>query len=117
MFCGLSPKLVWTLIVYAGTGTLLTTFVFGRPLVALNFFQLRQFTDFRYSSIRVRENAESIAFYYRGEDKERNHAQSPFSDVIFNTKRLVNWQFFLNSFQSLYTSVSCTLPASLCAVG
>lgn len=110
----LSQTLVWTLVIYATVGTLLTTFVFGRPLVALNFFQLRNEADFRYSLIRVRENAESIAFY-RGEDKERGYAEGRFSDVLSNTKRLVNWQFFLNSFQSLYTSASYVLPAIILA--
>ncbi len=110
----LSPTLVWTLILYATFGTLLTTLVFGRPLVALNFFQLRNEADFRFSLIRVRENAESIAFY-RGEDKERGYVQNRFSQVLANTKRLVNWQFFLNSFQSLYTSASYVLPAIILA--
>lgn len=110
----LSHTLVWTLVLYATVGTLLTTFVFGRPLVALNFFQLRNEADFRFSLIRVRENAESIAFY-RGEEREREFVQRRFSDVIQNTKRLVNWQFFLNSFQSLYTSASYVLPAIILA--
>ena len=110
----LSPTLVWTLILYATFGTLLTTLVFGRPLVALNFFQLRNEADFRFSLIRVRENAESIAFY-RGEDKERGYVQGRLTQVLSNTKRLVHWQFFLNSFQSLYTSASYVLPAIILA--
>ena len=63
----ISHGLVYFLLVYATIGTLVTTMVFGRPLVALNFFQLRREADFRYSLVRVRENAESIAFY-RGEE-------------------------------------------------
>lgn len=110
----LSSTLVFTLVIYAGIGTFLTTFVFRHPLVALNFFQLRYEADFRFSLIRVRENAESIAFY-RGEPKEQAYAHSRFSDAIANTKRLVNWQFFLNSFQSLYTSASYVLPAVILA--
>ncbi len=110
----LSHTLVWTLVVYASVGTLLTTLVFGRPLVALNFFQLRNEADFRFSLIRVRENAESIAFY-QGEDKEREYSQTKFNEVVSNTKRLVNWQFFLNSFQSLYTSATYVIPAIILA--
>ena len=110
----LSSTLVWTLVIYATAGTLFTTFVFGRPLVALNFFQLRNEADFRFSLIRVRENAESIAFY-RGEDKERGYVQNRFDSAVANTKRLVNWQFFLNSFQSVYTSASYVLPAIILA--
>ncbi len=110
----LSQTLVWTLLVYAFVGTFLTTFVFGRPLVALNFFQLRNEADFRFSLIRVRENAESIAFY-RGEKKEQSYVKDRLVDVLSNTRRLVNWQFFLNSFQSLYTSASYVLPAIILA--
>lgn len=110
----LSQTLVWTLIAYAVVGTVLTTVVFGRPLVALNFFQLRNEADFRFSLIRVRENAESIAFY-QGEEKERGYVQGKFAEVLSNTKRLVNWQFFLNSFQSLFTSASYVLPAIILA--
>lgn len=110
----LSSTLVWTLVLYATIGTLFTTLVFGRPLVALNSFQLRNEADFRFSLIRVRENAESIAFY-RGEAKEQGYVQGRFGEVLSNTKRLVNWQFFLNSFQSLYTSASYVLPAIILA--
>ncbi len=110
----LSTTLVWTLIVYATIGTLLTTFIFGRPLVALNFFQLRNEADFRFSLIRVRENAESIAFY-GGEGKEHRFVDSKFNEVISNTRRLIGWQFFLNSFQSLFTSATFVIPAIILA--
>ena len=110
----LSPTLVWTLIIYAGLGTLITTFVFGRPLVALNYFQLKNEADFRFSLIRVREHAEAIAFY-RGEDKEKRNVLGRLDDVTNNYRRLINWQFFLNSFQSVYTSATLVLPAMILA--
>ncbi len=47
----ISKPLVLFLVVYALIGTLLTTFLFGRPLVGLNFFQLRNEADFRFSLI------------------------------------------------------------------
>lgn len=110
----LSPTLVWTLIIYAGLGTLITTFVFGRPLVALNYFQLKNEADFRFSLIRVREHAEAIAFY-RGEDKEKRNVLGRLDEVTSNYRRLINWQFFLNSFQSVYTSATLVLPAMILA--
>ena len=65
-FCGvlwtISKMLVLFLMVYATLGTLIASLVFGRSLVALNLFQLRREADFRFSLVRVRENAESIAF-------------------------------------------------------
>ncbi len=41
-----------------------------QSLVRLNFNQEAREADFRYNLVRVRENAESVAFY-RGEDDER----------------------------------------------
>ncbi len=82
--------------------------------MALNFFQLRNEADFRFSLIRVRENAESIAFY-GGEGKEHRFVDSKFNEVISNTRRLIGWQFFLNSFQSLFTSATFVIPAIILA--
>ena len=65
----ISRNLVYFLVIYAIAGTLITMFVFGKPLIGLNFLQLRREADFRFSLVRVRENAESIAFY-RGERQE-----------------------------------------------
>lgn len=41
----------------------------AQGLVGLNFMQEKREADFRYALVRVRENAESIAFY-KGEDSE-----------------------------------------------
>lgn len=42
-----------------------------QSLVGLNFQQEKREADFRYGLVRLRENAESIAFY-GGEKKEEN---------------------------------------------
>ena len=110
----ISHSLVWFLLVYALAGTMLTTVVFGRPLVGLNFFQLRNEADFRFSLIRVRENAESIAFY-RGEERESRYALDRFDDVVGNSRRLINWQFFLNIFQFAYSSSTLIIPGIILA--
>jgi ABC-type uncharacterized transport system fused permease/ATPase subunit len=54
--------LVWTALFYAGVGTWLTAKI-GRPLVPLNVARQRFEADFRFSLVRFRENAESIALY------------------------------------------------------
>src|SRR6202011_69909 len=54
--------LVWAALLYAGAGTWLTIKI-GRPLVPLNFDQQRFEADFRFSLVRLRENAESVALY------------------------------------------------------
>ena len=54
--------MVWVAVAYAALGTWLTHRV-GHKLVALNFSQQRREADFRFSMMRMRENAESVAFY------------------------------------------------------
>ncbi len=110
----ISKGLVVFLLIYATVGTLITTLVFGRPLVALNFFQLRREADFRFSLVRVRENAESIAFY-RGEEPESQYVRNRFSDVFSNYNRLINWQLFLNLFQYAYTTATLIIPGIILA--
>ncbi len=102
------------LIVYATVGTLVASLVFGRRLVALNFFQLKREADFRFSLVRVRENAESIAFY-RGEVPESLNIKRRFADVFENYNRIINWQWFLNLFQYSYSSVTLILPGIILA--
>lgn len=105
----ISRTLVLFLVVYASVGTLVASFVFGRSLVALNFFQLKREADFRFSLVRVRENAESIAFY-RGEASESRNIKQRFGDVFQNYNKIINWQWFLNLFQYSYSSVTLILP-------
>ncbi len=54
--------LVWTALFHAGVGTGLTVKI-GRPLVPLNVARQRFEADFRFSLVRFRENAESVALY------------------------------------------------------
>ena len=110
----ISKTLVVILLIYATVGTLITALVFGRPLVALNFFQLRREADFRFSLVRVRENAESIAFY-RGEEPESQYVAHRFNDVFENYSRLINWQLFLNLFQYACTTATLIIPGIILA--
>ena len=110
----ISRTLVLFLVVYATIGTLVASLVFGRTLVALNFFQLKREADFRFSLVRVRENAESIAFY-RGEEPESRNIKQRFGDVFQNYNKIINWQWFLNLFQYSYSSVTLILPGIILA--
>ena len=71
----ISHTLVAFLAVYALLGTVGALYLFGAPLIRLNFWQLRREADFRFGLMRLRENAESIAFY-RGEPQTRWHSCS-----------------------------------------
>ena len=117
-FCGvlwsISHVLVYFIVVYAVVGTVVTTSVFGRPLVGLNYFQLRREADLRFSLVRVRENAESIAFY-RGEEQESAIVKDRFNETYLNFNKLVNWQFFLNNFQYAYITATTVIPGAILA--
>jgi putative ATP-binding cassette transporter len=110
----ISKTLVMFLGLYAILGTLVTFGVFGKPLIALNFQQLRREADFRFSLIRIRENAEAIAFY-RGEASEASHVKQRFSEVFGNYKKLIRRTLGLNLFQYGYSFVTLIFPCIIIA--
>lgn len=112
----ISPMLVWFLVLYALIGTLLTVGVFGKPLVRLNFEQLKKEADFRFSLVRVREHAEAIAFY-RGETREAEQVNHRFMAAFENFKRLIFWELNLNVITNAYEFLPFILPAIVVAPG
>ncbi|NJR62432.1 MAG: ABC transporter ATP-binding protein/permease [Cyanobacteria bacterium CRU_2_1] len=106
----ISKLLMIFLILYAIIGTLVTTLVFGRILVGINARQLQREADFRFSLVRVRENAEAIAFY-RGEAQESEQVWQRFLSAFRNFNRLIRWQLGLNFFQNGYQYFTFLLPA------
>ncbi|WP_457421254.1 ABC transporter ATP-binding protein/permease [Roseateles sp. P5_E7] len=106
---GLSKMLVGFLIVYALVGTALSMLIFGRPLIRLNFWQLKREADFRFRLMRLRENAESIAFY-RGEKQERHQLDQRLRATLLNTKKMIRAQFMLNLFQRSFSQLSLLVP-------
>ena len=74
--------LVWCALLYAVFGTI-GTHLIGRRLVGLNYDQQRFEADFRYSLVRLRENAEGVALY-RGEAGEAVIFRSRFGQVVAN---------------------------------
>lgn len=110
----ISHLLVGVLVVYALIGTGAALYAFGNPLIHLNFWQLRREADFRYSLMRVRENAESIAFY-RGEAQERAHIDSKLHRVIQNYDKLIKKQRSLNLYQRTFSQLTLVLPVAILA--
>jgi vitamin B12/bleomycin/antimicrobial peptide transport system ATP-binding/permease protein len=111
---GISKPLVFFLVLYALIGTLVTTVIFGKPLVRLNFEQLKKEANLRFSLVRIRENAEAIAFY-RGEERESNQVGQRFLDVFENVKRLLVWELNLNIVTNAYEFIPFILPALVVA--
>ena len=111
----ISPKLVFFLIIYALFGTLVTTGFFGKVLIKLNFEQLKKEANFRFGLIRIRENAESIAFY-RGEDQEKHQIINLFNYVFNNFNLLILWQeLYLGLFVNSYEFITYIIPAIIVA--
>ncbi|MCX5899441.1 MAG: ABC transporter transmembrane domain-containing protein, partial [Proteobacteria bacterium] len=96
----ISVTLVGVLVVYAVAGTGLSILI-GRRLVGLNYHQYQKEADFRYSLVRVRDNAESIAFY-RGEKREQRDLVGRLGAAVKNMLVIIGWNrnlgFFVNSY-------------------
>jgi putative ATP-binding cassette transporter len=110
----ISKALVFFLVIYAVAGTAITLLVFGKVLIGLNFYQLRREADFRFSLVRIRENAEAIAFY-RGEAQESWQIGQYFNAAFANFNKLIRAQLNLNLFQYSYSFMTIILPYSIIA--
>jgi vitamin B12/bleomycin/antimicrobial peptide transport system ATP-binding/permease protein len=113
---GISQPLVLFLILYALIGTLTTVGIFGKPLTRLNFDQIKKEANFRFGLVRVRENAEAIAFY-QGEQYESGLIKGRFNEVFDNFKQLIFWELNLNILTNAYEFIPFILPAIVVAPG
>jgi len=100
--------LVWAALLYAGIGTWLTVKI-GRPLVPLNFARQRFEADFRFSLMRLGENAESVALY-GGEPVELGVFHERFRSVFENFRQIMKRQRRLSCFTLGYTQVAVIFP-------
>lgn len=107
------PKLFVVLILYSSMGTLIALLL-GKRLINLNFLQLQKEADFRYSLTRVRENAESIAFY-KGEQREKFEATRRFGSAVDNLVDVLIWSRNLAFFTTTYSHIIGILPLSIIA--
>jgi vitamin B12/bleomycin/antimicrobial peptide transport system ATP-binding/permease protein len=110
----ISRPLVLFLVGYAALGTGVTMGVFGKRLIELNVQQLRREADFRFGMVRVRENAEAIAFY-RGETREVSTLWSRFGEVFGNYRELIRQTLKLSLFQRGYGLLALALPTVVVA--
>ena len=88
----ISGFLVWIAILYAVPATWIAHLI-GRPLIGINFRLQKTEANFRFSLVRLRENAEGVALY-RGEPRERENFLRRFADIV-----LVWWEKMLKQKQ------------------
>ncbi|KAL3909904.1 MAG: hypothetical protein SGILL_007904 [Bacillariaceae sp.] len=107
------PQLFIAIVAYALFGTVTTTWL-GKDLVRLNYDQLSKEANFRYSLVRWRENAESIAFY-AGEDLEGKAIGERLKFVIENGRDIIDSQRNLEFFTNGYRFMIQLLPVTVVA--
>ena len=100
--------MLWASLIYSVIGTYITHIV-GRKLVKINFIQQKYEADFRFSMIRLRESAESVAFY-RGEAQEGSVFKQRFKMLLDNFWKLVNKQKQLVFLNSGYSQIAIIFP-------
>eukprot|EP00588_Corethron_pennatum_P010986 CAMPEP_0194268442 /NCGR_PEP_ID=MMETSP0169-20130528/2765_1 /TAXON_ID=218684 /ORGANISM="Corethron pennatum, Strain L29A3" /LENGTH=740 /DNA_ID=CAMNT_0039009677 /DNA_START=48 /DNA_END=2270 /DNA_ORIENTATION=- len=107
------PKLFYAILLYASFGTFVT-YCIGKALVRLNFISLKREADFRYSLVRFRENAESIAFY-GGESIESREVSRRLNDLVTNKKDIIVKDRNLETFTTGYQYLVQVLPIMVVA--
>ncbi|QNH79538.1 ABC transporter ATP-binding protein/permease [Pseudomonas protegens] len=98
----------WCALVYAAVGSWLTHLI-GRRLIGLNNQQQRFEADLRFSMVRVRENAESIALY-DGEKNENQRLSSRFGKVWHNFWDIMKVSKRLTFFTAGYGQIAIIFP-------
>ena len=109
----ISGSLVTVLFLYAVLGTGVSILI-GRRLVGLSFHQYQKEANFRYGLVRVRDNAESIAFY-RGEKREHLDLVKRLSAAVVNAFTIISWNRNLGFFTNSYNYAALVLPVLIVA--
>jgi len=95
-------------LIYAVAGTWLTHWI-GYPLIRLSFDQQRYEADFRFSMVRLRENAENVAFY-GGEAREFDTFQTRFARIVSNWWGIIRRRKKLTWFTTGYSQLAIIFP-------
>ncbi|OPB34058.1 ABC transporter ATP-binding protein/permease [Pseudomonas fluorescens] len=98
----------WCALLYAAVGSWLTHLI-GRRLIGLSNQQQRFEADLRFSMVRVRENAESIALY-NGEPNERQRLSTRFGKVWQNFWDIMKVSKRLTFFTAGYSQIAIIFP-------
>ncbi len=116
-FIGILWSISWTLVaavlLYAMIGSF-SAYYLGKPLIGLNFQQLRLEADYRYKLVNIRDNAESIAFY-GGEGIEKTRTRQRLKRALKNLTAIIFRNLKLNFFTTNYNYILQILPIVIVA--
>lgn len=105
--------LVWAALLYSAAGTWVTHRV-GHRLMGLNFVQQRYEADFRFGMVRLRDTAESVAFY-DGAKEEEGYLLRRFRLVLGNMAEIIRKQKQLSWLTNCYGQVAIIFPFAVAA--
>lgn len=100
--------MVWFALAYAVLGSLIAHAV-GRPLIGLSFQQEQYEANFRFTLVRLRENAEPVALY-RGERTEQAGLSARFERIRANWNQLMIYTRRLTFVNSGYGQFAIIFP-------
>ena len=114
MLWSISSYLVLLLFVYAAVTTAATFGIFGEKMVSLLSIQRKREADFRFSLVRVRENAEAIALY-QGEGQEKSQVQRLYGKLFANGSEVIRWSLRMNFVYYANSFLTIVLPTLIIA--
>jgi putative ATP-binding cassette transporter len=100
--------MLWVAVIFALAGTWLLEKI-GHPLVRVDYYQQRYEAHFRYLMMRVRENAEQIAFYSGG-NTEFVRLTAAFAAIRENWRYVIKYTKRITLYHEGYIEMGVYLP-------
>lgn len=100
--------MLWAAVLYALAGSLLLEKI-GKPMVTVDYRQQQREAHFRFLMVRLRENAEQVAFY-AGAGEERRRLASAFLAIRLNWREVMRYTKRVTFLKEAYIEVGAFIP-------
>lgn len=107
----ISHGIVFFVFVFVILATAIAMWI-GHPLIHHNYENEKRNGDYRYALIRIRDHAESVAFYH-GEHSEHQALSARFAAIIRNRWRIARQSVTLSGFNDMFSNGIQLLPIIL----